>query len=287
MKTKNIIIVALLTFTLSLTSCFDEPGTNILFEGAFVELDAAGTPSGSRTYTFLRVNDGQPKDAGFVLLFSGAPRSSDISVSYEIVAATTTAIEGVHYTVASTSVTVPANANSVDLPFQILVDNIEAGEVFDIDINITSADVSIHPELGSAVHKIQISCPSDLAGTFDAESTNFVRGDGGTCSSTSTTTTITWTAEAAGEYSTSDLSFGQFATCWGDSPANSAVARIVDICGNITVSGADQYGDSYTYTITDITGSALSMDWVNTYGDAGSVVLTRQDGADWPPLTSN
>jgi hypothetical protein len=284
MKTKNIIIVALLTFTLSLTSCFDDPGTSILFEAAFVEFDAAGTASGSRTYTYLRVNDGQPKDAGFKLLFSGQPRSSDISVTYEIVAATTTAIENVHYTVGSKTVTVPANTNVVDLPFQILVDNINAGEVLSIDLNITSADVSIHPDLGSAVHRIQISCPSDLAGTFDVQ----VTGSGPWGCTNSLTTTNTWTAQGGGVYSTDDFSFGAFAACYGaGATLPGGTLRINDICGNISPSGVSRWGEVYTFSNGSTSGADFSFTWVNDYGEGGDVILTRQDGNNWPNLTTN
>jgi len=138
-----------------------------------------------------------------------------------------------------------------------------------------------------------IICPSSLEGTFDVVSTNFIVAgsytcaDGGGPAVDPWTGTVTWENQGGGNYTTTDLSFGQFPNCWADAPANSDDARVVDACGILSTSGADQYGDTYAYTWVSQTGPELVLDWVNTYGDAGTATLTRQDGNDWPPLTTN
>lgn len=130
---------------------------------------------------------------------------------------------------------------------------------------------------------ISLVCPSDLAGTFDYVSTNMV-ANGTPCGSSSLTGTVTWTESGAGVYTTTDASFGQFADCYGDDPATGL--SINDSCDLISVAGSDQYGDSYTYTVISIDGPSMTLQWANTFKDGGTVVLTRQDGKDWPQLGS-
>jgi hypothetical protein len=80
-----------------------------------------------------------------------------------------------------------------------------------------------------------------------------------------------------GVYTTSDLGFGQFgSTCWGDSPATSAGARVRWFCNNLVTGGGDQYGDTYAYTITAASGNKNHDG--STYGDAGTT--TRAGGAN-------
>jgi hypothetical protein len=70
----------------------------------------------------------------------------------------------------------------------------------------------------------------------------------------------------------------------GDSPATSAGARVRWFCDNLVTGGADQYGDTYAYTITaEIKSRFLGR----TYGDAGTTVITRAGGANWPTILTN
>jgi hypothetical protein len=140
--------------------------------------------------------------------------------------------------------------------------------------------------------KWAVVCVSELAGEFDYVQTEMVKGGSGPFPG-ETTGTVTWTKEldangnaVLGAYIPSDLSFGQFAFVWGDDPAKSAGSRVKDACNTLSTSGTDQYGDSYTYSIQSINGPKMILKWVNTYGDGGTVELTRKDGADWPPLKS-
>lgn len=130
---------------------------------------------------------------------------------------------------------------------------------------------------------ISLVCPSDLAGTFDYVQTNMVANGTG-CGSSSLAGTVTWAESGAGMYTTTDASFGQFADCYGDTPA--AGLTINDSCDLLSVSGADQYGDAYTYKVISVDGPNLTLEWTNTFDDGGTVVLTRQDGKDWPQLGS-
>ena len=83
----------------------------------------------------------------------------------------------------------------------------------------------------------------------------------------------------------SDLGFGQYgSSCWNDTPATSGGAIITEVCGKLISGGADQYGLTYNWVITSVSGDKLSISWSNNYGDSGDVVITREGGVDWPPL---
>ena len=140
------------------------------------------------------------------------------------------------------------------------------------------------------LYNVNVICPitENLAGTHTYVSTNMRRGPsaGGVACGGTVTGSITWTATATpGVYSTSDHSFGMFgSSCWGDTPATSSTARVTWFCKNLIASGGDQYGDTYTYTITASSGSTITLNWINTYNDRGTVVITRQGGAAWPTI---
>lgn len=131
---------------------------------------------------------------------------------------------------------------------------------------------------------VPFTCSSNLEGTYDFVSTN-LQAITGSCPTDPVNGQVTWTARGGGVYHTSDLGFGQYGTtCWNDAPATSANATFSDVCNEIISGGLDQYGLTYTWIITDVSGPNLSMSWYNDYGDSGDVVLTRPDGSDWPPL---
>lgn len=133
---------------------------------------------------------------------------------------------------------------------------------------------------------IVATCPSDLGGTYDYVSTNLVAANSPTaCPSDEITGTVTFTDQGGGSYLISDLGFGQYeSSCWNDGPATSGNAVITDVCGKITSGGLDQYGLTYVWVITDVSGPNLSISWSNDYADSGKTVLTTQDGSDWPPI---
>ena len=137
-------------------------------------------------------------------------------------------------------------------------------------------------------YSASLVCPSNLEGTHSFVSTNLVAAYGGPCPTGSVTGTVTWTALGGGNYLVSDLGFGQYeSSCWNDTPATSSGAIFVEACGLVISGGLDQYGLTYIWVITDVSGPNLSISWTNDYGDGGDVVLTREGGVDWPPLFTN
>jgi len=124
-----------------------------------------------------------------------------------------------------------------------------------------------------------------LAGTHTFVTTNMFRPGADPCGGT-VTGTVTWgNTNTPGSYTTSDFSFGLFeSSCWGDTPATSASARVVWFCSNLNTAGADQYGESWTYTIVSVSGPTMVISFISSYqtGEGGVTTLTRQGGADWP-----
>ena len=91
-----------------------------------------------------------------------------------------------------------------------------------------------------------------------------------------------------GVYTITDASFGVFADVYSDSPA--AGPLFTDVCGFIDFDGtADQYGDTYSITnlVVSGDGSSITFDWINTFGDGGTTVLTRTDSKTWPSTLSS
>lgn len=278
MMKKNKFIYLLLGFAMAFVAC-EEPGSETLFNETFVELDAAFSTTGSTTYSYLRENNGLNKPSGFVVGLASQPLDQAVNVTFEIVAASTDAIENVHYVVNGTSVTIPAGANSAELPIDIIVDGINAGEQFDIDIRIVSADVRIEENFAQAVHTIQITCNSDIAGTFSTSATGDVGdGSGGSAGAYGPiTSTVTLTATTTdGVYDVSDLSFGMYAQIYADNTP--VTGRLQDICDTLSDLGdTDRFGDPFTVNATRDAGTGvITLTWSNTWGDTGTVTLTPQ-----------
>ncbi|MFY0482059.1 hypothetical protein ACI6PS_05585 [Flavobacterium sp. PLA-1-15] len=142
-------------------------------------------------------------------------------------------------------------------------------------------DVANSP-LFSVVQSYNVSCPSDLAGTYQFSTSNIGEPDGGAVAGP-VTGTVTLTAKGGGVYDISDGSFGGWEALYG--PGDSEGVTLIDICNQIKFGGADNFGDTYTMTNLVVTGNQISFHWENTYGEFGDTTLTRTDGTDWPPLT--
>lgn len=131
-------------------------------------------------------------------------------------------------------------------------------------------------------------CPSELAGEFTFTTTDIVAGAGGdaaACGGSTTGTVELVATSTPGVYDLLDPSFGQFACAWNDSEPNavgsSGNVQLIDACGNLSFVGEDKYGDTYTISIVSNTGSELTFNWTNSYGDGGTTTLSRS-GFTWP-----
>jgi hypothetical protein len=163
------------------------------------------------------------------------------------------------------------------------VSTVEVGETASLFFDAVNSSGTFRSQNALVV---PFSCFSGLAGTHDYVSTGFYANSpyAGPCPA-SATGQVTFTEQSSGVYLVSDLGFGQYeSTCWSDGPATSANATISDVCNQLSSGGLDQYQLVYTWVITDVSGPELSITWSNDYGDGGDVVITKEGGADWPPL---
>lgn len=117
-------------------------------------------------------------------------------------------------------------------------------------------------------------CPSDLTGEFPFVATDFWCNGGGA----NGTTTIT--ALGGGSYTFDDWSWGGYGACYGGGTNSGGTLAFSDVCTQISFTGFDNsFGDVHTFTST-IVGDQWTINWENTYGESGSVVITNPNG-DW------
>ncbi|MFZ1808597.1 MAG: hypothetical protein WAU36_15295 [Cyclobacteriaceae bacterium] len=191
---------------------------------------------------------------------------------------------------------------------QLGVGDLELGDSFQITLPINTADgrrlttalgsdlcnEPAQPSFGGCGVAWAISCPSDIGAEYSYVTSNIACANcsspapGAAACGVSVSGTGSWTDLGGGVYSVSDATFGQYGCAWGDTPA--VGVQITDVCSKIgsgPQGGSDQYGLLYTLTITDNTGTTMTIDWSNDYGDSGTTVLTRTDGGSWPLGLSN
>lgn len=115
------------------------------------------------------------------------------------------------------------------------------------------------------------NCPSDLTGTFAYETTD-VWCDGSTVSGT-----VDIVARGGGKYYFSDWSFGAYGPCYGGT-ADQPGLTFDEVCAEVFFTGfTDSFGDTWTYD-SDITGEVWTINWVNTYNEAGNSKITFPGG---------
>lgn len=249
---KNFILIIALAVVL--TSCFEDPGSEVLFNETFVELEAAGTSVSSRTFTFLRENIGAELPLGSPILLASRPLSSAVNVTYTVDPAST-AVEGLHYNIVSPTVTIPAGEFSADININVLPDNIEAGEQLNLILKISAADVDINTSLDSAGYVLQISCPPNIpeGGTWTGTTTLGAFGATGT----NTNISIVPVAGSTTEYDISDPTAG-FYRNFGDTPDNPG--RFENVCDAITL-GATPISGFGVSVSTDAGNGAPAGTW--------------------------
>lgn len=211
----------------------------------------------------------------------GSTVTSTVDRSFTVtVDPTSTAVEGVHFTIANAGVVViPAGSYVSDLVLNLDYLTLpNEGAVLILDL----VGDNVHEPKATYTLNLSKVCPSFLEGEHSYVNVSLVNGAGGLCNgSQSVSGTVTWTSLGDAQYATSDASFGQFGVCFND-PAGAVGPTFQHLCNAITVSGIpDQYGDTYTYTIVSVVGAEMVINWTNTYGDGGTVTITREGGLDW------
>ncbi|UCS93421.1 DUF4843 domain-containing protein [Echinicola marina] len=280
-KSKYIyLLVALVSFMA--TSCFDDPGLDTVWSGVEIEFNDANLPNGYTENFEKEEGNTDQTDMGKIQVnLVGAAGTSDLTVQVEA-DPSSTAIQGVHYNLPSNTVTIPAGEVTATLMVEVLIGNIGLEETPDLVLKITDASgAKISANYGELTYKMRMVCASQLEGTYSVFWETLILGDGsGGASQTLTNYTFNNTIDIAevgtGVYQLSDMTFGLYPNGYGDS---GATGRISDNCNDITgdASNTDQYGDPFTISGTaDPINGTIRIVWSNTYGDGGTVVLTKQ-----------
>lgn len=122
-------LTILFVFSIAITGCYDDPGTDILIGGnAFLELQDAGQPNPTITREFSQDPDGatDPVPLNVQVNIMGRQQANDITANF-IVDGASTAVEGVHYRLvtAGGSLTIPKNTSFANIQIEVLPDGFD------------------------------------------------------------------------------------------------------------------------------------------------------------------
>ncbi len=163
--------------------------------------------------------------------------------------------------------------------------DLSPGDNFAIDGAITTVDGAVFragnssPTVNGAGFRghfafdMPVGCPSDLTGTFEYTTT------GVWCDASTVTGTVEILDKGAGTYHFSDWAFGAYAPCYG---AGSVAAQpdltFGETCAVVKFTGfVDSFGDTWTFD-SSIDGEVWTINWENTYGEAGNSTITFPGG---------
>jgi hypothetical protein len=253
-------------------SCNDEINRTLTDE--FVDIDSSNT-----SLLFLRVGDGQPVSFGVPVKLIAAAKSNAVSFTFDVISSST-AIEGLHYDVQSNSGSIPANSYEGELPIVVYPDNLELGEIVTLDLALRDSDVKL-ARTDTVSFEFQITCPSDLAGTYDAVTTG-TSTDPCCPGEVMATSVVTLTDKGSGVYTINDWSAGIYLAWYAVYGISAATVEggglngdITELCGSVSGSFGEPFGTAVTLTgSVDPSTGVITYNWVNGYADAATVTLT-------------
>ncbi len=203
------------------------------------------------------------------------------------------------------TVTVPEMIDALSLDME----DLEGGNSFTIRLVLNLSDGRSFTNTNTGVdlravggafaspffYTLPLVCPSELAAEIDEdddekngtdfEYVNNITASpfGPACSGTQVAGTVNIGAVPGetGVYLVSDASFGLFG-CINDSWGNGEVF-LLDACGILSFDGSDKYGGTYNLTFVSNNGTDLVFDWINSFGEGGTVTLTGPEADWWPP----
>jgi hypothetical protein len=245
-----------------------------------VEFNAGNIPNGV-TSSFVRLNSTQTDVVQVQVNRVSTSATEPITVNIEA-DPTSTAVEGVHYSLASKTIVINPGEFVVNFPVTVLTGNITPAETPNLVLKIasaTGADVSTN--YNDLTVRIRVICPSTLAAKYSVFWEYLQTGDGdGGADQTATNFVIAsakevvFAASGTGSYTVDDISFGMYPGLYSDSkPAG----RINDACNKLTgpSTNVDRYNDKFTINGVVNANGTLKITWSNTYGDGGTVILTK------------
>jgi len=309
MKNYKLYLIILLS-ALSLTSCIDDDAE--VFNTAAYVVDYPNV-TGASKYVLQSLVDIQETEVELtvpVRLVSnnGLPLSSVINGSYEVDLTQSTAIEGTHFELLNNAnFTIPAGQGDSTFGVKILASNIDPllGTLV-IALKLTDAAASGYDVNASGKAKTNTvflelfatNCPitESLAGTHSVVFTAVCIGNGdgpADCDDTpgliGAPASVVWTEDPAnpGVILIGEASFGYYGYLGiPDEGQGPNVHFLTWACSNLIFDTGiqDSYSDPFTYDVVSVVGPIMTIHFTNTWGDNITFELTREGGANWPPL---
>jgi hypothetical protein len=254
-KNKIYIFMAMVLATLTTTACFDDQGVDTFFGGNQVEFNAGNLPNGL-TSTQTRTSDTQTDILQVQVNRVSTSGSGAITVNIAV-DPTSTAVSGVHYSLPSNTVTIPAGEFVANFPVTILTGNIEPSETPQLKLvmeSATGADLSSN--YADLAINIRVVCPSAISVATDVWAATGVSRFG------TFTADVSVTPLGNGRYVISDVSAGLYAA-FGFGTIQEAIYS--DNCNALTFVQARQ---------TEFAISAPAVDpKVGSYDDATKTIV--------------
>jgi hypothetical protein len=209
---------------------------------------------------------------------------------------------GSKYPAATIEVTVTAALQAMNLTLA----DITGGDFFEFRLILYTTDgrtftnTNLSPDLSGGqyyrspfFYRIPVVCPSTLGGTYDLSTTGWcgtqftgqVKFIPGT-----TTGTYIIQVNTDGTNFVEDFSFGFYRACYGANtapPGGGNGLRLTDACGQIAYNSSQSspWGDNFFVDEVTVNGPTLTLAVRSSYPpEAGTAVITRTDGTNWPPL---
>lgn len=185
-----------------------------------VEFDTqAHFASSSKIIRPLFTQAGQVESGSITVTLLGEAASSDITLSVAVLESST-AISGVHYSLDSETVTIPAGEYSADVTFDILLDGFESNtDLRDLVVQISGdAAADVAEDARTATITLGYSCVSAIPEGIYVEAT--------------TGEEVTLTKTGDNTYVLSEMNFQYYSSSYADIPGT-----FTDVCNDLTLQG--------------------------------------------------
>jgi len=308
MKNYKIYLIMILS-ALAFTSCMDDDAA--VFNNAAYVVDYPNVTNAQEFRITPLIDVSQASvviDVPIRLVSNlGTPISQDITGTYEIDVAQSTAVEGVNFEILdNSSFTIPAGQGESTFSVSVLGESIDPDATpLVLVLKLTSAQANATNVLASGKTKnntvyIEFSpiCPisESLAGSHDVVFTSVCIGNGGgpaACDDAPGAIGLagytTWTEDPdnPGTIFIGEASFGYYALLGiPDEGQGPNVHFLTWACRTLIFDAGiqDSYSDPFTYDIVGVVGPVMTIHFTNTWGDDITFELTREGGIDWPAL---
>jgi hypothetical protein len=234
-------------------------------------------PTISINETAILTSPGQIETSSIQISIIGNAPTSDLQVTVSV-DENSTAVEGVHYNLPSTSVTIPAGEFGAELEYEVILDGFESPDdqrTLILTLSGNSTEGVADKDLTANI-AMSISCPipEALYGTYNVTTTETSPAG---CAGVTNVVTLEPIEGSIVGVAISDVTGGLYANCYGSADNPGTISYR---CGEIimtdvedVVYGGDVFNGSGSYNVE--TGE-LTITWSNGFGDAGTSVFVKQ-----------